>query len=101
MNQLDAKSVVVGINGKPAAVNAAKWAIDEAISRQMPLRLVYVIPRRESRTATLTASEWELERAEMSLSQASCAVASEGKPVEVETAIRSRVIPRRRWSMNH
>ena len=42
MNQLDAKSVVVGVNGSQAAVSAAKWAIDEAISRQMPLRLVYV-----------------------------------------------------------
>ena len=36
MNQPDAKSVVVGINGSHAAVNAAKWAIDEAISHEMP-----------------------------------------------------------------
>lgn len=89
MNQLDAKSVVVGVNGSQAAVNAAKWAIDEALSRQMPLRLVYVIAAGDAGQA----SEWELERADMVLSQAESAVLSaaqaQGKPVEIETAIRS------------
>jgi nucleotide-binding universal stress UspA family protein len=36
MDQLHSKSVVVGIDGSQAAVNAAKWAVDEAISRQIP-----------------------------------------------------------------
>ena len=89
MNQLDAKSVVVGINGSQAAVNAAKWAIDEAVSRQLPLRLVYVIPRGGEQTASAPISEWEVERAEMALSQADCAVQRAKKPVEVETAILS------------
>jgi len=88
MNQLDAKSVVVGVNGSQAAVNAVKWAIDEAISRQLPLRLVYVIPGRRIASAD-NASEWELERSEMVLSQAICAVQDEHKPVEVETAVLS------------
>jgi nucleotide-binding universal stress UspA family protein len=79
MNQLDAKSVVVGVNGSKAAVNAAKWAIDEALSRQVPLRLVYVIPRREAGTRTAPTSEWEVERGETALSQADCAVQSEKK----------------------
>jgi nucleotide-binding universal stress UspA family protein len=57
MNQLDAKSVVVGINGSQAAVNAAKWAIDEALSRQMPLRLVYVIPRQEAQIGSAPISD--------------------------------------------
>ncbi|WP_066908479.1 universal stress protein [Mycobacterium interjectum] len=87
MNQLDAKSVVVGINGSPAAVNAAKWTIDEALSRQLPLRLVYVIPRREGQSAP--ASEWELERAETALSQAEWALQRAKKPVEIETAVLS------------
>jgi nucleotide-binding universal stress UspA family protein len=89
MNQLDAKSVVVGVNGSQAAVNAAKWTIEEALTRQLPLRLVYVIPRREAQTGSAPISGWELERAEMALSQAECAVHSEHKPVEVETAILS------------
>jgi nucleotide-binding universal stress UspA family protein len=93
MSQLDAKSVVVGINGSQAAVNAARWAIDEALSRQMPLRLVYVIPRRGAQAGSSPTSAWELERAETALSQADCAVRSAaksgGKPVEVETAVLS------------
>jgi nucleotide-binding universal stress UspA family protein len=93
MNQLDAKSVVVGINGTRAAVNAAKWAIDEALSRQMPLRLVYVMPRREAPIGSPPTSEWELERAEMALSEADCAARTvakrEGKPVEIETGVLS------------
>ena len=52
MKQLQSKSVVVGIDGSQAAVNAAKWAVDEAISRQMPLRLVYVVARREAQSAS-------------------------------------------------
>ncbi len=89
MSQLDAKSVVVGINGSQAAANAAKWAVDEALSRQMPLRLVYVIPRRGAQAGSTPATEWELERAEMALSQAHCAIQSAGKPVEVETVVLS------------
>lgn len=89
MSQLDAKSVVVGVNGSRAAVNAAKWAIDEAIGRQIPLRLVYVILRKETQNGAAPASEWELERAEMALSQAESAIRGERKPVEIETAILS------------
>ncbi|HKI43598.1 MAG TPA: universal stress protein [Mycobacterium sp.] len=88
MNQLDAKSVVVGVNGSPAAANGAKWAVDEAVGRQLPLRLVYVIARRDAHNAT-APSDWEIERGEMALSQAHSAVLSEGKHVEVETAILS------------
>ena len=85
MTELNAKSVVVGINGSQAAVNAAKWAVDEAVSRQLPLRLVYVIAWREAHGE----SEWELERVEMALSQAGWAAQRVEKPVEIETAILS------------
>jgi nucleotide-binding universal stress UspA family protein len=91
MNQLDSKSVMVGVNGSQAAVNAAKWAIDEARNRQMPLRLVYVVAGRGAKTGSEPASEWEVERSETALSQAERSVQgtaqSEGRPVEVETAI--------------
>ncbi|OBG32667.1 universal stress protein [Mycobacterium sp. E3198] len=89
MNQLDAKSVVVGINGSQAAVNAAKWTIEEAVSRQLPLRLVYVIPRRGAEFGSAPISEWELERAETALSQAESAVQKAKKPVEIDTAVLS------------
>ncbi len=44
------KSVVVGIDGSQAAVNAAKWAVDGAISRRIPLRLIHVVGRSEAQS---------------------------------------------------
>lgn len=89
MNQPDAKSVVVGINGSRAAVNAAKWAVDEARSRQLPLRLVYVIAGQGAQPGSEPASEREVELGETALSEAESAVQGEHKPVEMETAILS------------
>ncbi|CDO89033.1 universal stress protein [Mycobacterium triplex] len=87
MSQLHCKSVVVGVDGSKAAISAAKWAIDEAISRELPLRLVHVIPRDEARNTQ--PSDWEIECGEMALSQADGAVQGVGKPVEIETALLS------------
>ncbi|KAA1244622.1 universal stress protein [Mycobacterium simiae] len=81
------KSVVVGVNGSQAAVNAATWAVDEATSRLLPLRLVYVIPRPAD--GSTQTSEWELQRAEQALVAADGAVQGQGHPVEVETAVLS------------
>jgi hypothetical protein len=36
-------AVVVGVDGSRAAVRAALWAVDEAVSRDIPLRLVYAL----------------------------------------------------------
>ena len=36
-------SVVVGIDGSRSALDAALWAADEAVSRDIQLRLVYAI----------------------------------------------------------
>ncbi len=36
-------AVVVGVDGSRTALHAALWAIDEAVARDVPLRLVYVI----------------------------------------------------------
>ena len=51
MSQLHCKSVVVGVDGSKAAIGAAMWAIDEAISRELPLRLVHVVPREPVRSS--------------------------------------------------
>lgn len=37
------KTIIVGIDGSHAAITAALWGVDEAISRAVPLRLVSVI----------------------------------------------------------
>ncbi|WP_328358725.1 universal stress protein [Mycobacterium sp. NBC_00419] len=40
---ITAPSVVVGVDGSRGAVRAALWAVDEAVSRDIPLRLIAVI----------------------------------------------------------
>ena len=92
MNQVDAKSVVVGVNGSVAAVNAATWAVDEAAGRQLPLRLVYVMAPREA-SGSQHAADWEIERGEMALAQAQnaalAAAREEGTHVEIDMAMMS------------
>ena len=79
-----ASAVVVGIDGSSTAIHAAQWAIDEAISRSVPLRLVYVTkPKHPS------ADDYyeDIHHGEASLRAAQAAVEATGKPVKVETAI--------------
>jgi nucleotide-binding universal stress UspA family protein len=82
-------AVVVGIDGSQAAIHAAEWAIDEAVSRDVPLRLIEVIPEQVEPApfASVGNVRMELEYAETALRIASAAVEAAGKPVKVETAI--------------
>jgi nucleotide-binding universal stress UspA family protein len=80
-----ASSIVVGIDGSTAAINAANWGVDEAISRDIPLRLVQVV--RDER-ASGEADNLETQYAEMALHAARAAVQGRGKRVKVDTAIR-------------
>jgi nucleotide-binding universal stress UspA family protein len=41
------KPIVVGINGSHASLNAARWAVAEALQRNVPLRLVHAVPDRD------------------------------------------------------
>jgi len=74
-------SVVVGIDGSPAAIHAAQWAVDEAVSGDCPLRLIYILERYSE------AVRLETEYAETALLAASAAVEATGLPVKIETAI--------------
>jgi nucleotide-binding universal stress UspA family protein len=76
--------VVVGIDGTQAALEAAKWAIAEAITRDVPLRLVHVRPRKPGEAASS-----DLESVESVLDLAAMTVQDMGKSVKVETAILS------------
>ena len=38
------KPIVVGVDGSRAALNAVKWAVAEAVYRDVPLRLVHAVP---------------------------------------------------------
>jgi nucleotide-binding universal stress UspA family protein len=80
-----APAVVVGVDGSKAATNAARWAVDEAVSRDIPLRLVCVIESSHSKPAT--ADEGRLGAARSVLYDAQRAVEATGKPVKIETEI--------------
>jgi nucleotide-binding universal stress UspA family protein len=82
-------AVVVGIDGSQAAIQAAEWAVDEAVSQEIPLRLVQVIPEEvePAPLASVGNVRMELEYGETALRIASAAVEATGKPVKVETAI--------------
>ena len=82
-------AVVVGIDGSEAAIQAARWAADEAVSREIPLRLVEVIPEQvePAPLASVGNVRMELEYGETALRIATAAVEATGKPVKVETEI--------------
>nr|WP_090343106.1 universal stress protein [Mycolicibacterium malmesburyense]CRL73912.1 Universal stress protein family protein [Mycolicibacterium malmesburyense] len=85
MNDNNSKpAVVVGVDGSDTAIEAALWAVDEAVSRSMPLRLVYVTKARHPSTEDYYA---DIRHAEDSLRAAQAAVEATGKPVKVEIAV--------------
>lgn len=77
--------VVVGIDGSDAAINAAKWAVAEAVSRDIPLRLIHAVPNRTD--APAGDESLDIEYAETALHGAAAALHAMGKPVKVETDI--------------
>jgi nucleotide-binding universal stress UspA family protein len=85
--ELPPSSVVVGIDGSRWAVDAALWATDEAVSRDIPLRLVYAI---ESVGAGPNRAAHELATAELAVRHAFTAVESTDKPVKMEVEIVQR-----------
>ena len=80
-HQNSGPSVVVGIDGSPNEIDAAQWAVDEAVSRECPLRLIYILEQHSE------AVRLETEYAETALLAASAAVEATGHPVKIETAI--------------
>ncbi|KWX68715.1 universal stress protein [Mycobacterium sp. NAZ190054] len=85
--------VVVGVDGSPAAVEAALWAIDQAIDRDVPLRLVYVIESEDS-AADPSDQARRIATAEVALRYALTAVESTQRPVKIEVEIlQGRTVP--------
>lgn len=79
--------VVVGVDGSANARHAAVWAIDEAISRNVPLCLVHV-----TRIAVTTKSFSDQRRiddefARMSLREGIAAIKATGKPVKIDAVV--------------
>ena len=88
MNEIPApRPIVVGIDGSKAAVRAALWAVDEAISRDVPLRLLYAIEQDVAREAEPDGVRGNLVAAETVVRRALRAIEATGQPVKIETEI--------------
>ncbi|EID10966.1 hypothetical protein MXEN_17493 [Mycobacterium xenopi RIVM700367] len=84
--------VVVGIDGSEAAIRAAEWAVEEAIGRDSPLRLVYVTQNRQAPRGPAQTLPPEKEYAEQALREACAVVKKTGKPITIDTAVISNGI---------
>ncbi|OBB69015.1 universal stress protein [Mycobacterium sp. 852014-50255_SCH5639931] len=84
-NSYPGPAIVVGVDGSRAARQAALWAVDEAASRDIPMRLVFVVDPQEATTAQ--ACEKRLAAARTALADAHRSVDATGVPVKVETEI--------------
>ncbi|MBX7435339.1 universal stress protein [Mycobacterium sp. Y57] len=82
-----APSVVVGVDGSSSAVDAALWAIDEALERDIPLRFVYVIEPTISGPVDPDDQARRLATAEVAVRYALTAVESTERPVTIEVEI--------------
>src|SRR5271154_2925147 len=80
------KRVVVGIDGSAAALNAAKWAVTEAISRDVPLRLIHAIPQLPPGEPG-SDQNMDIEYGETALRAASAALHAMGEPVKIEADV--------------
>jgi nucleotide-binding universal stress UspA family protein len=78
-------SVVVGIDGSKGAVHAALWAVDEAVSRNIPLRLVYALDQRGLVNPEDAARK--VGTADIAVRGAVMAVQATDRPIKVETEI--------------
>ena len=76
--------VVVGIDGSRSALRAALWAVDEALDRDVPLRLLYAIDPSESAPGKAAA---EVAVAEGAIRDGFAAIESTRKPVKIEAEI--------------
>jgi nucleotide-binding universal stress UspA family protein len=82
---VNASSVVVGIDGSKAATHAAVWAIQEAVGRELPLRLLYFIDPADLGGADADHIQFGAARA--ALYDAQRAVEATGEPVKIETEL--------------
>lgn len=85
MNETHSSSpVVAGIDGSESANRAAMWAADEAVSRGVPLRLVYATKAIHKSSEEYTE---DVHQAKAALRAAQMVIESAGRPVNIETRI--------------
>ena len=81
------RPIVVGIDGSTAAIHAALWAVDEAVSRDVPLRLVCAVEQCNTQDAERDATARTLASAETAIRRATKAIEATGHAVKIETEI--------------
>ncbi len=76
------RSVVVGVDGSKAAIRAALWGLDEALTREIPLRLLYAVDPED-----LAQDTRKLAAGETATREVVAAIEATGKPVKIEVEI--------------
>jgi len=79
--------VVVGIDGSRAALFAAELAVDEAISRDVPLCLVHVARTAVTARSFVDECRNDGQYAETVLRSAAAAIEGLGKPVKIDSVV--------------
>ena len=77
-------AVVIGVDGSDAALRAALWAVDEAVSQDVPIRLMYAI---DPADGGVEDRAHKLATAEIAVRYVYTAVEATEKPVKVEIEI--------------
>jgi len=87
MRSAAVKPVVVGIDGSEQAAHTARWAVEKAVGRDVPLRLLYVV--RTDLRGPLSAAEYRaaVDDAKSALHAVRTAIEAGGGPAVVETEI--------------
>jgi nucleotide-binding universal stress UspA family protein len=80
-------AVVVGIDGSRSALRAALWAVDEAVHRDIPLRLLYALDQLDENHLDPDEAARKLATAETAVRHAVRAIESTDRPVKVEMEI--------------
>jgi nucleotide-binding universal stress UspA family protein len=80
------RSIVVGVDGSKAAIYAALWAVDEALCRDIPLRLLCAVDPGDTTQSHKHAAQ-KLAVAETAAREAVMAIEATDKPVKIEVEI--------------
>ncbi|WP_232011024.1 universal stress protein [Mycobacterium shigaense] len=81
------RPVVVGIDGSKAAIHAALWAVDEAVRRDVPLRLLHTVGQENGHEVEPDAMASKLTAAQTAIQRAVTAIEAKNQLVKIETEI--------------